>query len=107
VLRSGECGVCTACRMVCLRRRHRTRVCRPGRLGGSCLGRGARSGPWTMCGTPPIGDPMRGLAVGELFELVLGMDTVFGEVIALSTSVSSSSQSSELGVVIDLVDATA
>jgi hypothetical protein len=60
-----------------------------------------------MCGTPPIGDPMRGLAVGELFELVLGMDTVFGEVIALSTSVSSSSQSSELGVVIDLVDATA
>ena len=50
---------------------------------------------------------MLGLAVGELFELVLGMDTVFGEVIALSTSVSSSSQSSELGVVIDLVDATA
>jgi hypothetical protein len=60
-----------------------------------------------MCGTPPIGDPMRGLAVGELFELVLGMDTVFGEVMALSTSVGSSSQSSELGVVIDLVDATA
>ena len=43
VLRSGECGVCTACRMVCLRRHYRTCVCRLGRLGGSCLRHGARS----------------------------------------------------------------